>query len=74
MNDGTVSSGDLGIFLIEGIQRTSLDAKVTLTSFATKLIERDASVIKDGLGWYANKPVGYLVEKLLIDEFANSSG
>ena len=29
---------------------------------------------QDGLGWYANKPIGFLVEKLLKEEFAESDG
>ncbi len=74
LSDGSVSTGTLGVFLIEGISRDTATVVFTLTSLAQPLLEREASVVKDGLSWYSNRPVGFLVEKLLEVEYADSNG
>ena len=74
LKDGSVSQGELGVFLIEGVNRTTDVATFTLTSLAQPLLERDASLLKDGLSWYDNKPISFLVDKILKEEYANSSG
>ncbi len=74
LKNGFISQGEIGTFLIENTSRTSKTCTFTLTSLAQKLIEQSAEVVKDGLGWYSNKPIGFLAEKLLKQEFADSTG
>lgn len=75
MRDGSVEEGTIGVFLIDEITyKNDGTVEIKLVGLAKKLMERDASKLKNGRSWYTNMPVSFLVKELLKTEFATSSG
>ena len=74
LSDGSVSSGTLGVFLIDSTNRSSSESTFVLTSLTQPLIERDASGILNGLSPYSNRSIGFLTEEILKQEYADSNG
>lgn len=65
----------LGTFLIDDI-KTSLGetATVSLVDLSEPLRSRDASVVKNGMSWYQNRSISFLVKKLLELEYGTETG
>jgi len=74
--DDSIITRTLGIFLIKE-SNSSLDSKKATTSFELEskmnLLKRtDASVVKDGMQWYRNKSINFLVKELLKTQFSDT--
>lgn len=57
----------LGIYKIESISTnlSQATANISLISVSNYLQKRDANIIKNGQDWYINKPITFLLERLL---------
>jgi len=61
----------IGTFLINEIESDlSSEATLNLVGLEKPLMERDASVVKNGQTWYQNRSISFLVKKLLELEYA----
>jgi len=65
----------LGTFLIDDIE-TSLGetASIKIVDLSEPLRQRDASVVKNGMSWYQNRSISFLVKKLLELEYGTETG
>jgi len=67
----TMIENPVGTFLIDEIETDlSPEATLKLAGLEKPLMERDASVIKNGQTWYQNRSISFLVKKLLEIEYA----
>lgn len=64
----------LGIFLINDMEVSSNSPNVTLTLVdkGIRLSGKTADRVRNGKSWYANRPIGWLVQKLLEQEFTKT--
>ena len=67
LRDGTQESGPLGTFIIEdyATDYTSGRCTLRLNSLAKPLMEVDATNVRDGIGWWRNRSVQFLLKELL---------
>lgn len=74
--DDSIITRSLGVFFIKESSSTLTDKKsyvsFTLESKMNLLKRTDASVVKDGMQWYRNKSINFLVTELLKTQFADS--
>jgi hypothetical protein len=66
-DDGSISTNDVGVFIIKNISRnlkTRL-VEISLESISMNLVRADASSCKDGYDWYRNKDASFLTNKLI---------
>lgn len=75
--DDTIIVRNLGIFLIKEID-SSFTAKrasvsIVLESKMNLLKRTDAAVVKDGMQWYRNRSIDFLVKELLKTQFSDEN-
>lgn len=71
-DDGHVEEGTLGTFTIAGFQRSNVlpTIKVSLSDLSQPLREKNsAERVRDGLNWYQNRPIKFLLEELLRERY-----
>lgn len=65
----------LGTFIINDIETSLGDtATLNLVDLSEPLRSRDASVVKNGMSWYQNRSISFLVKKLLELEYGTETG
>jgi hypothetical protein len=74
MNNGNFVETPLGVFLIEEIVFSGNTVSVKTVGLAKPLMEQSAEAVKDGISWYTNKPIKFLVEELLKLEYGQLKG
>jgi len=74
MNNGNFVETPLGVFLIEEIVFSGNTVSVKTVGLAKPLMEQNAEAVKDGISWYTNKPIKFLVEELLKAEYGQLKG
>lgn len=74
--DSTVKEESVGVFKIRDIVTDSYSgtAALKIESLSQVLKRIDASKVKFGKEWYANKPIVFLMKELLKLEYADTSG
>ncbi len=75
IGDNQISEDIIATFIIRGIKNNLSKGTVSLKieSFDQALKRRDASIVKDGDNWYANRSVDYLTKELLKVEFGGEN-
>jgi len=70
-NNGMVYEDDLIVAVINDITRSDNRdrASISLWSMSMPLKKLDVSTVRDGLSWWNNKPISFLVRKLLEKEY-----
>lgn len=74
--DGTSVEDPLGVFLIENSPVTDSAsglAEIKLVGLQKRFMEKDASSVKDGMSWYTNRPIAFLIKELIKTVYPSSS-
>jgi hypothetical protein len=75
MAEGTPVETPVGIFLIEDIFfNPNKTVSIKTVGLAKPLMEHSAEPVKDGISWYTNRPIKFLVEELLKQEYGEIRG
>ena len=76
IND-SVEIREMGVYIIKELETSFGKENIAKVSFETKmnaLKKMDASIVKDGVNWYRNRSINFLVKELLKTKFANDDG
>ncbi len=74
--DGTSEESPLGTFLLGSYKRSNTSSKITLDlkDLSQPLrTKNSAEKVKDGLDWYQNKKIGFLVKQLLKTKYIDDT-
>ncbi len=75
MKEGTPVETPVGIFLIEDIQfNNNKTISIKTVGLAKPLMEHSAEPVKDGISPFTNRPIKFLVEELLKQEYGEIRG
>lgn len=77
LRDNSIFPITLGVYLIkeiEGVSGSKRTVNFKLESKMNVLRSVDASIVKDGVNWYRNRKISFLVSELLKTKFTDENG